>query len=301
MELLPSLRQVVLLYWVAGLVTVAILALNKYAVNGRSAFLTGLSEWGKVTKDNTRSRFQVPKRLFWQFYVLGCIVTSAMLVNCILAVIQQQKGVPLTALTYLNEGTVPTLSVAETLLYLSLMLAQVARRAYECLYVSVYSDAKMHIFHYLLGVSFYVMTALSAVVDSPFLCITDVMHYHNYWRPHPVLSSVAACIFAYSSYKQNKAAKILAGLRERRGSEKSYSIPKGDLFDYVSSPHFLAEMFIYLSLVIVTRGGSLCVWLLFAFVVANQTVAALSTHEWYQSRFGDKYPKTRKALVPFLF
>ncbi|KAL8242123.1 hypothetical protein R6Q59_012425, partial [Mikania micrantha] len=90
---------------------------------------------------------------------------------------------------------------------------------------------------------------------------------------------------------------ILANLR--KDGEKEYKIPQGGLFDLVICPHYLFEVFAY--------GGISCIsQTLYAFAFALGTVFYLTgrsyaTREWYMSKFGDKFPKEVKAIVPYIF
>lgn len=79
-----------------------------------------------------------------------------------------------------------------------------------------------------------------------------------------------------------------------------YGIPRGGWFDYVSCPHYMAEIVIYAALLIITKAADSAMWFLFAFVALNLTKNAIATHAWYKEKFGDKYPKNRKALIPFV-
>jgi 3-oxo-5-alpha-steroid 4-dehydrogenase 3 len=84
------------------------------------------------------------------------------------------------------------------------------------------------------------------------------------------------------------------------GQEGRYGLPTGDWFEYVSSPHYLAEILIYVAFVMITGGRVVCLWLILAFVVANLTRSALQTHRWYQGLFPAALPKHRRALFPCL-
>lgn len=61
-----------------------------------------------------------------------------------------------------------TQEIFDTLVVLILVCVQVFRRLYESLCVSVFSDAKMHVLHYILGIYFY--TALGP---------TALLHLHS--------------------------------------------------------------------------------------------------------------------------
>ena len=49
-------------------------------------------------------------------------------------------------------------------LVLLLLCVQVSRRLYECLYVSVFSNSRMHVVHYVLGLYFYTAVGLTALL-----------------------------------------------------------------------------------------------------------------------------------------
>ena len=53
------------------------------------------------------------------------------------------------------------------LIAMVLILAQVGRRLTECTFLSVYSNAKMNIIHYIFGHSFYLGVGLSIIAEAP--------------------------------------------------------------------------------------------------------------------------------------
>jgi 3-oxo-5-alpha-steroid 4-dehydrogenase 1 len=83
----------------------------------------------------------------------------------------------------------------------------------------------------------------------------------------------------------------------RKQIPSEYVIPKGWLFEYISSPHYFGE--------IVEWGGwALMTWSLpglsfFVFTFANLFPRAISSHKWYKAHFTD-YPSDRKAVIPFI-
>ena len=52
----------------------------------------------------------------------------------------------------------------DTAVVLSMLSVQVVRRLYECLFVSVFSDSRIHLVHYMLGMFFYPAVALTALL-----------------------------------------------------------------------------------------------------------------------------------------
>ena len=69
----------------------------------------------------------------------------------------------------------------------------------------------------------------------------------------------------------------------------------------MSCPHYLAEVTLYLGLLIVGASGTLngALLSLEAFIVANLASNAVETHLKYRKRFED-YPKDRWAMFPYV-
>uniref|UniRef100_A0A0D6QZ58 3-oxo-5-alpha-steroid 4-dehydrogenase C-terminal domain-containing protein n=1 Tax=Araucaria cunninghamii TaxID=56994 RepID=A0A0D6QZ58_ARACU len=211
----------------------------------------------------------------------------------------------------------------KTVLVLLLMEAQVVRRLYETLYVFDYSpSARMHFLGYLCGLFFYVAAPLSMCS----LCCPDVFSYivtqaiNSILRQRAHIADIefrpldfgisllklgwwqwaGALIFIWGSIHQHRCHKILGLLRtEHQDESTKYFIPYGDWFQIVSCPHYLAEIVIYAGIVVASGGSDLTVWLLFGFVVANLTFAAIETHSWYLCKF-DSYPRSRWSIIPYV-
>ena len=81
-------------------------------------------------------------------------------------------------------------------------------------------------------------------------------------------------------------------------STSHYAVPRGDWFEWVSSPHYAAECALYAGLALVAgaRAFSRLAPMLLA-IVANLALAARRTHAWYLETFPE-YPKNRWAMVP---
>ncbi|KAK5581115.1 hypothetical protein RB653_001143 [Dictyostelium firmibasis] len=83
-------------------------------------------------------------------------------------------------------------------------------------------------------------------------------------------------------------------------SSTKYEIPNGRLYHYVSSPHYLSEILIYFSFLVLTNFKLNSLILNFIFTSLNLIHRSYQTHKWYKSKFSN-YPKSRKAIIPFLF
>ncbi|CAH6786973.1 Srd5a2 [Phodopus roborovskii] len=84
----------------------------------------------------------------------------------------------------------------------------------------------------------------------------------------------------------------------RKPGEIIYRIPQGGLFTYVSGANFLGE-------IIEWMGYALATWSIPAFAFAFFSLCFLGVQAFYHHRFYLKtfkdYPKSRKALIPFIF
>ena len=78
-----------------------------------------------------------------------------------------------------------------------------------------------------------------------------------------------------------------------------YKIPKGFLFNYVSSPQYFTELTGFLGWAIMTWSPAG----LFIFLIscANLIPRAVASHKWYVEKFRGDYPVNRKQLIPFVW
>ena len=121
----------------------------------------------------------------------------------------------------------------------------------------------------------------------------------NFFTPSHI---IGVALFIWASYVQFDSHRILANLRKDsmgRVITTKHSIPRGKWFDLVSSPHYMAEILIYLAITIVLGGKCLTWWMVFLFVVTNQIFVGKFNHSWYLNTFKD-YPKSRRAIIPYL-
>lgn len=79
----------------------------------------------------------------------------------------------------------------------------------------------------------------------------------------------------------------------------NHHMPSGGAFEYVSCPHYFAEIVMYCSACFILNGSSYTWWLVCLWTVTNQIFTGLISHRWYQEKFKD-YPSNRKAVIPFL-
>ena len=116
------------------------------------------------------------------------------------------------------------------------------------------------------------------------------------------LQLAGAAVFLFANLLQLDSHLLLAQLaaHPRRGSGSSsaatgpqssttaaagaaagtYSIPHGRGFELVSCPHYLAEILVYVGLVLLERGGGLAHWLMLAWVVSEWRCGGVGWGGW---------------------
>ena len=112
-------------------------------------------------------------------------------------------------------------------------------------------------------------------------------------RPHFIAGGV---LFVLGVWINMKSDTMLIGLRQK--GDTGYKIPRGFLFDRISSPNLFGE-------IIEWSGFALMAWNLPAltfmvWTLANLVPRARNHHDWYHRHFPE-YPKQRKIVFPFLY
>ncbi|XP_031564859.1 3-oxo-5-alpha-steroid 4-dehydrogenase 1-like [Actinia tenebrosa] len=118
--------------------------------------------------------------------------------------------------------------------------------------------------------------------------------YNQSWFTDPRFI-VGVLLFFTGMMLNIQADNILTNLR--KPGETGYKIPRGGLFEYVSGANFFSEILEW-------SGFAVACWSYPAFTYAFFTLCnigprACQHHRFYLEKFED-YPKTRKALIPFL-
>lgn len=111
--------------------------------------------------------------------------------------------------------------------------------------------------------------------------------YYDYIR-----AIIGIIIFFYGMYCNIQCDNILRKLREKEG----YSIPYGNLFEYVSSGHYLGEIIEWFGFWLVS--GQWCAFLFFISTLSILSARAVQTHKWYKEKFKN-YPN-RFAIIPLV-
>nr|XP_044986120.1 polyprenol reductase [Jaculus jaculus] len=177
------------------------------------------------------------------------------------------------------------------------------RRLFECLFVSVFSGAAIHVVQYCFGLVYYVLVGLTIVSQVPMDDMSGEFAGKNVLTQARWFHILGMMMFIWSSAHQYKCHVILSNLRRNKKGviiHCDHRIPFGDWFEYVSAPNYLAELLIYLSMAATFGFHNVTWWLVVMYVFFSQALSALLSHNFYKSKF-ISYPKHRKAFLPFLF
>ncbi|XP_047068632.1 polyprenol reductase 1-like [Lolium rigidum] len=312
--------------------------LSAFSARGKTV-RTASSNSTSTSTSSSKTKFTVPQKYFLHFYVVGVVVTTSLLLAiCFYAYMKMTILLPepsnystiashLVGSNSFSFGGVWSHTmehkyrVWRTVFVLLLMEIQVLRRLYETENVFHYSpSARMHIVGYLTGLFYYtaapISLASSCIPEAAAFLRDQIAEFIVKGRarmPDLVIDSsslikpllklgwcqwIGAVIFIWGSLHQTRCHAILGSLRDNKDSDE-YVIPCGDWFSRVSCPHYLAELVIYLGMLIASGGSDISVWFLFAFVITNLSFAAVQTHKWYLQKFED-YPRSRYAIIPFV-
>ncbi|KZT22001.1 hypothetical protein NEOLEDRAFT_1072406 [Neolentinus lepideus HHB14362 ss-1] len=113
--------------------------------------------------------------------------------------------------------------------------------------------------------------------------------------PSFLLGSTAVWIF--SELSNLSTHLTLRNLRP--AGTRTRAIPYGYGFSLVSCPNYFFECLAWTSVAVMT--GSWVAWIFVLVSTGQMAQWAVKKHKSYRKEFGDKYPRSRKAIFPFLF
>lgn len=205
------------------------------------------------TNNNWITKLTVPKHFFWHFYAFGLLCSTAVFVQI--------------------------RSIAALLL-----AVQCLRRILECFWVMPGAKgSRMHLIHYLIGLSYYPALLLS-------------FHFQEEYRS--VLLWII--IFMIASVFQFYCHWILGSAR--RNVTEVHRPLDNKIFKFIHTPHYFAEFLIYFAIAGVFRFHPLSV-LNLIWILAILGVSAKNSSDWLCSTW--KYKSHREfceyLMIPFLF
>lgn len=245
---------------------------------------------------------KVPKSWFTLYYLFGSFLNAVLLFS--LFYFRGEDGARANSQICLQSELLLFRVVEAVLLELHLL-----RRLLECLFVSIFSRSSMAVAVLGGGLAFYFLVVLGASVDIVCSCSfatgTTVNRVKN--NQYLLLWGCGIIIFLVSSMNQLECHRILGSIRTslkvgRSGDPDQtaqYAIPEGNLFKFVSCPHYFWEVCIYMSFFLMKQSSSSALTLIW--VSQNLAVTAAKTHGWYEKKFDDYPLRKRHKMVPFIY
>ncbi|XP_034825645.1 polyprenal reductase [Maniola hyperantus] len=249
---------------------------------------------------------EVPKALYRHFYAFSSVFSAvtliyALLVYCFELSVHRYVVIFLKLFLEQDEPSVPAIAA---IIALTLLTIQCTRRCYETYYLQVFAQSsKMNLSHYVAGLVHYFAVVVAAIGQAPLFCGAQTREKILWSDTKTLLLSIpVTLIFLWAWYEQYKSNMIFANLRRDKKSGRvvteKHSIPYGRLFSYVSSPHRLCEVIMYVMLLILIPTRTF--FCIFLWVICNQVQTSIHAHEWYKNTFKD-YPKDRTAFIPKIY
>lgn len=254
---------------------------------------------------NQLSKWTVPKHYFSHFYVIGLITAIVSIVELVfLSCFNKSLFIMQLLDQYDTRTGTHHVSQQQCIVGLTLLTCHLSRRVYESFWIEKPSKtATMHVSHYLIGIGFYGAMVLGTWLEGVSNVESSLSQPQDTYFNISSLSAIF--LFLYASYHQYKCHSILSLLRQSK-DEGTYSIPRGDWFEMLVTPHYFADILIYLSLNILYRFQNYILICGLIWTIVNLSIVSGETQVWYQSHFSAEklnqaFPHGRKRILPGLY
>lgn len=191
----------------------------------------------------------------------------------------------------------PRRSETVPLVFLAMWLIHYANRGFYFPFRIRAPRGQTATFGILVLASGWVVTGLHGYFHATYF--SRLHEYTTDWLRDPRF--ILGFAIYYAGYFLNlQSDAILRNLRTREEVEagtKTYRIPRGGLFRWVTNASYLSEL-------IAWAGFAICTWSLAGVFIltislANLVPRAFATQRWYRDKFPD-YPADRKVLIPYV-
>lgn len=108
---------------------------------------------------------------------------------------------------------------------------------------------------------------------------------------------LGVAIFAFGMVVNLHSDYVLRSLRKDGGS--GYKVPNRGFHKLLANPNYFGEFCEWIGFSVMTWSIPAFAFAIFTF--ANLAPRAYRNLKWYRKNFGEDYPKSRKAIIPFLF
>ena len=142
----------------------------------------------------------------------------------------------------------------------------------------------------------FIFTSINGLFQS--LCLLQFKEYFIINDKIELNVIIGVLLFFIGFLINKQSDDILRNLRKNK-NDKSYKIPYGGLFYYITNPHYFGETIEWLGFGI--AGNNIGGYCFAFFTFANLFPRGCHNHTWYQNKFKEDYPKlNRKIFIPFI-
>lgn len=183
----------------------------------------------------------------------------------------------------------------------SLLFSHTLCRLYRSVYVNVFSTkSNQGLLDTVAPYLYTVFVGVTVLSEAPELVGAGFGWFT--WSAFHWTHALGVAAFFFLSSQDNKLQYHLAKLRKNRAGHivsEEHKLPKGGLFDTITSAHFLTEILIHGAIGLTLGFKHQSWWLCTGYVAISQFVRAMGRQQWYKRKFED-FPKGRKAIIPYI-
>ena len=157
-----------------------------------------------------------------------------------------------------------------------------SRRILESIFITKFSQRRMHFINFLAGLTFYAMAPMTIAYCSH---LNDPISHQA--RSLLIVLAIILNILQFLAHFE------LASLPK-------YTIPTTFLFAKVTSPHYTIEILLYF--IYFLSSINVLTFLMLVFVILNLTHQSIMTYKWYNEKFGSEFRSYhRSIIIPYIF
>lgn len=146
-----------------------------------------------------------------------------------------------------------------------------------------------------MGAGFNTMNSsllCASIVLFPKDTYTDLCHYAQHWY-----FWVGIVLFFLGMYTHMKADHTIRNLR--KPGDTNHYLPKGGMFDYVTSANYLGELLEWTGFAFLLCNPA--AWMFVWWTAANLVPRAHAINLKYRAEFGNEQVGKRKRIIPFIY
>ena len=132
-------------------------------------------------------------------------------------------------------------------------------------------------------------TSLVLFPKDTYTCIGQYAQHWYFW--------LGLVLFFLGMYTHMKADHTIRNLR--KPGDTNHYLPKGGMFDYVTSANYFGELLEWTGFAIILNNPA--AWLFVWWTAANLVPRAHSINKKYRAEFGNEQVGNRKRVIPFVY